>query len=133
MSSDIHLSILNSTGRYHYITMTGLLSAAIGTLLLVLRWHSHTSIGESMYISLCGAGYGIVLTTVYISTTIGIDISDSAIVGAGFYQCLSIGWVSGVGIATAVLQATLRPELSRGLDGVPEKHRVCFSRICRGS
>lgn len=113
--------------------MIGLLGAAAGTLLLILRWHIHTSIGESMYISLCGAGYGIVLTTVYIAATTGIDISDTAIAGAGFYQCLSIGWVSGVSIATAVLQATLRPELRRGLDGVPGKQRVCLSSICRGS
>ena len=113
--------------------MTGLLGAAIGTLLLILRWHGHTSIGELMYISLCGAGYGIVITTAYIATTTGIDLPDTAIAGAGFYQCLSIGWVSGVGIATAVLQATLRPELNRGLDNVPGKQNVCFPGIYRPS
>lgn len=79
-----------------------------------------------MYIVLCGAGYGIVLTTVYLATTIGIDAADTAVVGAGFYQSLSIGWVSGVGIATAVLQATLRPALRRGLENVPHKREVMY-------
>ena len=121
---------MNSTGRYHYVTISGLLSAAIGTLLLVLRWDGLSSIEKSVYVSLCGAGYGIVITTVYIATTIGIDAADTAIAGAGFYQCLSIGWVSGVGIATAVLQATLRPALSRGLDDIPGKQRVSLPIVC---
>ena len=83
-------------------------SSSVGFLLLFLRWHRHTSFAESLYIALAGFGNGISMQAVFIFLSAGINKSENAIAGGGFYLSSSLGEVMGMSCQSAILQAMIR-------------------------
>lgn len=77
-----------------------------------------------MYTVLAGLGFGITYSTTFVIATARLDSSNIAVASAGFYQIVNVGLVCGLGAVTAVLQAWLRPELNRNLQGIPDKQSV---------
>lgn len=91
---------------------------------MILRWHGHTSFLESLYIIPGGFGNGIALSTTFIALTAGVEQGQMAIAGSGLYLSSNIGMVSGLSIAAATLQSTLRKELRIGLEGEAGREQV---------
>lgn len=112
------------TGRYKLPTLLGAIIATTGYSLLVLRWHGHTNIFESLYILPGGFGTGVALSTTFIGLAAGVDQIDIAVAGTGLYQAQNIGAVVGLSGVGALLQGTLRPQLERRLQGVKHGHRI---------
>jgi hypothetical protein len=61
------------TGRYKLIWIIGGVSAITACSLMILRWHGHTSLLESLYIIPGGFGNGIALSTFSIGLTAGVE------------------------------------------------------------
>jgi hypothetical protein len=91
---------------------------------MILRWHGHTSFLESLYIIPGGFGNGIALSTTFIALTAGVEQGQMAIASSGLYLSSNIGMVSGLSIAVAILQSTLRKELRIGLEGEDGREEV---------
>jgi hypothetical protein len=98
-------------------------------LLLLLRWHGHTSFAESLYVAIGGLGQGIAVTAVFIFLSASTKKSEAAIAGGGFFLSSSLGEVAGMSAQSAILQATLRRTLEvklAGVEGSAEvNHELC--------
>ncbi|KUJ07478.1 MFS general substrate transporter [Mollisia scopiformis] len=113
--------IIRKTGRYKLISLIGAFASSTSYLLMMLRWHGHTSFLESLYIIPGGFGNGIALSTSFISLTAGVEPCQVAIASSGLYLSSNVGMVLGLSLASAILQSTLRKELRISLEGI--KHR----------
>ena len=98
---------------------------------MILRWHGHTSFLESLYIIPGGFGNGIALSASFIALTAGIDASQMAIASSGLYLSSNLGMVSGLTVAGAILQSTLRNNLRISLEGWEGREEVSFE-MCGG-
>jgi len=95
---------------------------------MMLRWHGHTNLLESLYIIPGGFGNGIALSASFIALTAGVDACQVAIASSGLYLSSSIGMVSGLSVAAAILQSTLRKQLRICLEGMHDREQVCKIR-----
>jgi Na+/glutamate symporter len=93
---------------------------------MLLRWHGHTGMLESLYIIPGGFGNGIALSTSFISLTAGVEPCQVAIASSGLFLSANIGMVMGLSLAGAVLQSTLRKELRISLEGMEGREEVCY-------
>ncbi|CZR61827.1 related to multidrug resistance protein [Phialocephala subalpina] len=109
--------IIRRTGRYKLISIIGAVSSSTAYFLMMVRWHGHTSLLESLYIIPGGFGNGIALSTSFISLTAGVEPCQVAIASSGLYLSSNIGMVLGLSLASAILQSTLRKELRIQLEG----------------
>lgn len=112
------------TGKYKLISIIGAASSSISYLLMTLRWHGHTSLLESLYIIPGGFGNGIALSASFIALTVGVEPCQVAIASSGLYLSSNIGMVSGISIASAVLQTGLRKQLRIGLEGMQDREEI---------
>jgi MFS family permease len=112
------------TGRYKSISILGAFSAIMSYLLMILRWHGHTSLLESLYIIPGGFGNGIALSASFIGLTAGVDPCQVAIASSGLFLSSNIGMVGGLSIAGAILQTSLRKELGIALEGIDDRAEV---------
>jgi hypothetical protein len=115
------------TGRYKLIAVIGALSSSTAYLLMMLRWRSHTSFLESLYIIPGGFGNGIALSASFIILTAGVEPCQAAIASSGLYLSSSIGMVGGLSVSTAILLSTLTKQLRISLKGMDDRERVSFS------
>lgn len=109
--------IIRRTGRYKLVSIIGAISSSTAYFLMIVRWHGHTSLLESLYIIPGGFGNGIALSTSFISLTAGVEPCQVAIASSGLYLSSNIGMVLGLSLASAILQSTLRKELRIQLEG----------------
>ncbi|KUJ20103.1 MFS general substrate transporter [Mollisia scopiformis] len=116
--------IIRKSGRYRLLTIFASLASSLSYLLLILRWHGHTSWLESLYIVPGGFGTGIVFSSTMISMVAGVRKEQMAVATGGLYLSGSIGMMVGVAGSSAVQLGTLRPLLERGLDGVEGGKRI---------
>jgi len=115
------------TGRYKLIAVIGALSSSTAYLLMMLRWHGHTSFLESLYIIPGGFGNGIALSASFISLTAGVEPCQVAIASSGLYLSSSIGMVGGLSVSTTILLSTLTKQLRISLEGRHDSERVSFT------
>lgn len=118
--------IQNRTASYKLLTIFGLAASSTGYLLLILTWHGHTNVWESLYIAPGGFGTGVVLSTMFICLAAGVEESQMAIASTGLYLSANIGALMGASLASSVLQTSLRKGLDQGLQDFPDKANVCF-------
>ncbi|TVY80511.1 Vacuolar membrane amino acid uptake transporter fnx2 [Lachnellula suecica] len=116
--------VIKRTGRYRLVSILGASSAVLSYSLMMLRWHGHTSFLESLYIIPGGFGNGIALSASFIALTAGVDACQVAIASSGLYLSSSIGMVSGLSIAAALLQSTLRKQLRISLEGMEGREQI---------
>jgi Na+(H+)/acetate symporter ActP len=93
-----------------------------------VRWNGHTNLLESLYIIPGGFDNGIALSASFIALTAGIDACQVAIASSELYLSYSIGMVSGLSIAAAILQSTLRKQLRISFEGMDDREQVCKVR-----
>jgi hypothetical protein len=74
-----------------------------------------------------GFGNGVALSASFITLTAGISCQEMAVSSSGLFLSSHVGLAPGLGIATAVLQMTLRSRLNVGLAGFPHKEEVGYS------
>jgi hypothetical protein len=115
------------TGRYKLISAIGAISSSTAYLLMMLRWHGHTSFPESLYIIPGGFGNGIALSASFISLTAGVEPCQVAIASSGLYLSSNIGMVGGLSVSTAILLNTLTKQLRISLEGIGDRERVGFT------
>jgi hypothetical protein len=84
---------------------------------MILRWHGHTNILESLYIIPGGFGNGIALSASFIALTAGVEHRQMAIASSGLYLSSNLGMVTGLSVAASILQSTLRKQLRIALEG----------------
>jgi hypothetical protein len=120
----------NRTGRYKALAVCATLMAGLCYTLLILRWHGHTNIWESLYIIPGGFGAGMAEGAVFIGLTASVDPSLHAIALSGLFQSTNIGIITGLAASSAVLQATLKRELQQSLTGFKHKEKVRKPRYC---
>jgi hypothetical protein len=113
-----------STGRYKMIAIIGGIASTSSYLLLLLRWHGHTSFLESLYIIGGGFGNGISLSTSFIMLTTGVEQSQMAIASSGLYLSSNVGCVAGLSIAAAIFQSSLLKALRIALEGFDGREEV---------
>jgi hypothetical protein len=109
---------ITSTGSYKTLIILAPASTSICYLLLLIRWHGHTSLAESLYIAIGGFGLGISTATVFVFLSASTKKSEAAIAGGGFFLSLCLGEVAGLSAQNAILQITLRGTLEQRLGGV---------------
>jgi MFS family permease len=107
--------IIRRTGRYKSLSLVATLTASIGYLLLILRWHGNTNWLESLYIFPCGFAMGTLQSALFISVQAGIDPVFAAIAASMLYLAQPTGNVAGLAVASAVLQGNLQQGLSQRL------------------
>ena len=95
---------------------------------MILRWHGHTNLLESLYIVPGGLGNGIALSASFIALTAGVEASQMAIASSGLYLSSNLGMVSGLSVAAAILQSTLRNQLGISLEGWENREQVSLCR-----
>jgi hypothetical protein len=115
------------TGRYKLISAIGALSSSTAYLLMMLRWHGHTSFLESLYVAPGGFGNGVALSASFISLTAGVEPCQLAIASSGLYLSSNIGMVGGLSITTAIMQSTLTKQLRISLKGIDDRERASFA------
>jgi Na+/glutamate symporter len=91
---------------------------------MILRWHGHTNLLESLYIIPGGFGNGIALSASFIALTAGVDASQMAIASSGLYLSSNLGMVTGLSVAASILQSTLRKQLRIALEGRKDREKV---------
>ncbi|KAF4627684.1 hypothetical protein G7Y89_g10464 [Cudoniella acicularis] len=121
--------IIRKTGKYKLISIFGALASSTSYLLLILRWHGHTSFLESLYIIPGGFGNGVALSASFIALTAGVEACQIAIASSGLYLSMNIGTVGGLSIAAAILQSTLRKQLSISLEGMQDREQIIKSAL----
>ena len=120
----IHSLTSCRTASYKYLTITGTIIATLGYLLLILFWHGNTSIWESLYITPGGFGMGVVYATTFVGLTAGVEERQMAIAGTGLYLSSNLGMLTGVSVASKIMQASLRKELQGALIGFDGREMV---------
>ena len=113
----IHSLTSHRTASYKYLTIAGTTIATLGYLLLILFWRGNTSFWESLYIAPGGFGAGIVYATTFIGLAAGVEESQMAIASTGLFLCGSLGMLTGMSVASKIMQASLRKGLKRALVG----------------
>jgi hypothetical protein len=111
------------------VSIFGAISGAISYLLMLLRWHGHTSFLESLYIIPGGFANGIALSASFIALTAGVDPCQVAIASSGLYLSSNLGMVSGLSVAAAILQSTLRKQLRISLEGRDDREEVSTTPV----
>ena len=91
---------------------------------MILRWHGHTNIFESLYIIPGGFGNGIALSASFIALTAGVENSQMAIASSGLYLSSNLGMVTGLSLAASILQGTLRKQLRIALEGTKNREDI---------
>ena len=106
------------------IAVLGTISSSSAYLLMMLRWHGHTSFLESLYIIGGGFGNGIALSATFTVLQAGVDPGQIAIGSSGLYLSCNIGTVGGLSIASALFESTLRRQLRISLEGIHKREHV---------
>ncbi|KAL8669469.1 MAG: hypothetical protein Q9168_005942 [Polycauliona sp. 1 TL-2023] len=109
--------VIRRTASYKTLTTIGTLSSITCYLLLSFLWRGNTNIWESLYIVPGGFGVGVLSSTTFVALAAGIEESQMAIAGTGWYLCNNIGMLVGASLASNVMLTTLKSELRDRLRG----------------
>ncbi|KAI1335280.1 MFS general substrate transporter [Xylariaceae sp. FL0016] len=107
--------LIKRTGRYKIVITAASISASIGYIFLIIRWHGHTNWWESLYIFPGGFGSGLAMSAVFVALNAVVEPAHKAVVSSGLYLAIPVGMALGVATSSAVmlevLQNTLRARL----------------------
>ncbi|KAK7910705.1 hypothetical protein PG985_013186 [Apiospora marii] len=106
--------VIKRTGRYKPLLFFATLASSASYALLILRWHGHTNVWESLYIFPAGLGTGIVQTATFVAVQAAIDPAHKAAAMSGNFLVVTIGGMAGMVAVNAVTVETM----TRTLDGL---------------
>ncbi|KAK8066874.1 Vacuolar membrane amino acid uptake transporter fnx2 [Apiospora hydei] len=109
---------IKRTGRYKPVLLFATLSSTLSYLLLLLRWHGHTTVWESLYIFPGGLGTGIVQTATFVAVQAAIDPAHKAAAMSGNFLVVTIGGMAGMVAVNAVTVERMTRKLGALLDGM---------------
>ncbi|KAK8030421.1 major facilitator superfamily transporter [Apiospora arundinis] len=117
--------VIKRTGRYKPMLIFATLASSFSYLLLLLRWHGHTNVWESLYILPGGLGTGIVQTITFVGVQAAIDPAHKAAAMSGIFLVVTIGGMVGMVAVNAVTIETMTQTLYTALDtmGIGESAR----------
>ncbi|KAL1835490.1 hypothetical protein VTJ49DRAFT_6627 [Mycothermus thermophilus] len=108
--------IIKRSGRYKGLIVLAVTASSLSYLLLMLRWHGHTNLWESLYIFPGGFGTGVAQSAVFVSLQAVIaDPAHLAPAISFMYLSSTLAVTLGLPIVNAVLQASLESSLARRL------------------
>ncbi|KAH6706681.1 hypothetical protein VD0002_g8904 [Verticillium dahliae] len=121
--------LIRRTGRYKRLTVLATLCSSAAYVLLVLRWHGHTNLWESLYIVPGGFGQGVAISAVFVSVQAAVDPRHKAAAIAGLYLCTTVGMIVGLATVSAVVMGTMKAALDArlaalGLTDAARRHVV---------
>lgn len=67
---------------------------------------------------------GVVYATTFVGLTAGVEERQMAIAGTGLYLSSNLGMLTGVSVASKIMQASLRKELQGALIGFDGREMV---------
>lgn len=109
--------VMNHTGKYKTLGLTGMLFFVLGTgLLATLTFHRPDWPGYG-YQFLVGVGYGTMLTVTLLATISAVAHDHQAVITSATYAFRSTGSTIGITIASAVYQNVLVASLHSKFDG----------------
>ncbi|RSL63300.1 hypothetical protein CEP53_004481 [Fusarium sp. AF-6] len=126
--------LIKRYGRYKLPTVFAALSSAFCFTLLLIFWHGHTSVLQSLFVSPGGFATGIAHSTTFVALAAGVGEQDTAVASSGLYLSGSVGAVAGLCSASAAFQSALRSALNEALnrgdvDNGPEIIRKSLSDV----
>ena len=101
--------------------------SAAGYILLIIFWKGNTNIWESLYIVPGGFGTGLLFSSVFVGLAASVDGTQVATATSVFFLSSNIGAIVGASMASTVLETSLRSQLTKSLQGIPEGGEVCLS------
>ncbi|KAK3904695.1 major facilitator superfamily domain-containing protein [Staphylotrichum tortipilum] len=111
--------LIKRSGRYKTLIILAVSLSSFSYLLLMLRWHGHTNIWESLYIFPSGFGTGIAQSAVFISLQAVItDPTHLAPAISFMYLSSTLAVTVGLPLSNAVMQTVLRRTLRERLFGL---------------
>ncbi|KAI9825531.1 MAG: hypothetical protein M1819_000523 [Sarea resinae] len=116
--------VIKRTRTYHPLTLLSGPISLTAYILLITRWHGHTSTLESLYIIPGGFGTALSQASGFIALTASIDTAHIAVATSGMYLAQNVGVALGMSGASAVLQASLRVVLEGKLEDVEGKAEI---------
>ncbi|CAG8980409.1 hypothetical protein HYALB_00003974 [Hymenoscyphus albidus] len=110
---------MKRTGRYYFLTIFLVFIGMLGTIDIFLTSGAIVSSAVGIIVGVCIATFGIgaSVTTTLLAVLANADPSDQAIATACTYLFRSLGCVTGVSIASTVVQQRLRTTLREDLNG----------------
>ncbi|KAG7136145.1 Vacuolar membrane amino acid uptake transporter fnx2 like protein [Verticillium longisporum] len=121
--------LIRRTGRYKRLTVLATICSSAAYVLLVLRWHGHTNLWESLYIVPGGFGQGVAISAVFVSVQAAVDARHKAAAISGLYLCTTVGMIVGLATVSAVVMGTMKAALdarlvAMGLTEAARKHII---------
>lgn len=101
--------------------------ASASYVLLIVFWKGNTNIWESLYITPGGFGSGLLFASAFVGLTASVDGSQVATATAVFFLSSNIGAIVGASLAGTALETSLRSQLTKTLQGIPDGGQVCLS------
>ncbi|KAK0391700.1 hypothetical protein NLU13_1199 [Sarocladium strictum] len=98
-------AVIKRTGHYKLVLLAASSISAVSYVLLLLRWHGHTTVWEALYIIPGGLGTGAVQTGVFVAVQAATDPAYKAAALGGIWLSVMVGSVIGM---TAVSAATMQ-------------------------
>lgn len=114
------------TGSYKFLVIAATIMSLAGYILLVIFWKGNTNIWESLYIAPGGFGTGLFFAAVFVGLAASVDGSQLATATSVFFLSCNIGAIIGASLASTVLEASLRSQLTKSLQGIPHGGQVCL-------
>ncbi|KAM0321785.1 hypothetical protein ACHAQA_009881 [Verticillium albo-atrum] len=107
--------LIKRTGRYKSLMVLATVCSSGAYALLLLRWHGHTNLWESLYIVPGGFGQGVVISAVFVSIQAAVAPGHKASAISGMYLCTSVGMIVGLACVSAVMMETMKGALEARL------------------
>ncbi|KAF1981182.1 MFS general substrate transporter, partial [Aulographum hederae CBS 113979] len=115
---------IRKTGRYKILAILAFLSSSSAYIVMILRWHGHTSMWESLEIAPGGLGMAMAEQAIFVSLNAGVDPSYSAVAISGMLLSGSIGLLIGVSVNSIILTSTLYSQLTAALGGGRDNEKI---------
>ncbi|KFA47509.1 hypothetical protein S40293_02154 [Stachybotrys chartarum IBT 40293] len=117
-------AMISKYGRYKFALMLSPISSLLCFALLLVFWDSHTTAAGALLVFPSGLGTGTAFSSLFVALANGVQEKDMAIAVSGLYLSGSIGAVSGISAASAILQIGLQSSLHKALAGVSNGQEI---------
>lgn len=119
-------NVISKTKKYKWLTVFGICCSITCFTFMCVRWHGQTNWPEACAVYLAGFGMGTSQSTTFVHLAASLDHSDIAIAGTTWFLAQSSGSLIGASFDISLMNAVLRSDLDRGLNGIENKTQVCL-------
>ncbi|KAI0446138.1 major facilitator superfamily domain-containing protein [Xylaria telfairii] len=116
--------VMRKTGKYMALAMVSMLVVVISSVLFTFQGASTPSWWAIGPLFIFAAGYNSLCTVLQVACTAATDHLQQAVVTSAMLLARSLGASTGVAIASAIYQSTLRAELWKRFNGEKDAIRI---------